>query len=63
MKMWNEPKIEELDISATENHVNQGNGQSKMCKYIPDTKCNANGNGKGICNNCVYALAPNEKLS
>ena len=64
MKMWNEPKIEELDISATEKHANQGNGDYKICKYNPAIHCNAKGNGNGICKNCEYnEVGINETLS
>lgn len=52
MKQWKEPMVEELDISATAKHVNQGNGSTKQCIFDPTDRCNAMGNGKGICKNC-----------
>ncbi len=55
MKNWNTPNITELNISETagNNHQN-GNTHGKLCVYDPSQVCNAQGNGKGICNNCMY---------
>ncbi len=55
MKRWNSPDFVSLDITETagNNHQN-GNTHGKPCVYDPTLECNAQGNGKGICNNCIY---------
>ncbi len=52
MKNWNAPEILDLNITETANHQ-MGNNHGKMCIYDGSQPCNAQGNGKGICRNCV----------
>uniref|UniRef100_UPI004055A585 hypothetical protein n=1 Tax=Acetatifactor sp. TaxID=1872090 RepID=UPI004055A585 len=54
MKTWNSPAIEDLDFSATAANHQNGNHHGRICRYNSSLHCNAQGNGNGICNNCIY---------
>ncbi len=56
MKTWTTPEIASINLSSTANHQS-GNSLGKVCKNNPTIPCNAQGNGKGICKNCIYDIA------
>lgn len=55
MKKWSTPQLVSTEIRYTEKqHHQNGNTHGKVCVFEPNAVCNAQGNGKGICNGCFF---------